>query len=105
MIPENNRLQRIFFIFIGLILTCRTFGMDICDKVDEDKNYIDLVNPLLTVIVPGGFSLVQRVVRLVWSVSVLIRIPSTLGDRDIYMAQNKYVVSAMFIIGRCPEWQ
>ena len=35
------------------------------------------------------FLLVQRVVRLVWSVSVLIRIPSTLGDRDIYMAQNK----------------
>lgn len=47
MIPENNRLQRIFFIFIGLILTCRTFGMDICDKVDEDKNYIDLVNPFV----------------------------------------------------------
>ena len=40
MIPENNRLQRIFFIFIGLILTCRTFGMDICDKVDEDKNIL-----------------------------------------------------------------
>ena len=93
MIPENNRLQRIFFIFIGLILTCRTFGMDICDKVDEDKNYIDLVNPFVDSH------------RLVWSVSVLIRIPSTLGDRDIYMAQNKYVVSAMFIIGRCPEWQ
>ena len=103
MIPENNRLQRIFFIFIGLILTCRTFGMDICDKVDEDKNYIDLVNPFVDS--HRSRWLVQRVVRLVWSVSVLIRIPSTLGDRDIYMAQNKYVVSAMFIIGRCPEWQ
>ena len=105
MIPENNRLQRIFFIFIGLILTCRTFGMDICDKVDEDKNYIDLVNPFVDSHRSRWFSLVQRVVRLVWSVSVLIRIPSTLGDRDIYMAQNKYVVSAMFIIGRRPEWQ
>ena len=105
MIPENNRLQRIFFIFIGLILTCRTFGMDICDKVDEDKNYIDLVNPFVDSHRSRWFFF-SSACRPFGMVSISPdRIPSTLGDRDIYMAQNKYVVSAMFIIGRCPEWQ
>lgn len=80
--------------------------MDICDKVDEDKNYIDLVNPFVDSHRSRWFFFSSACRPFeIWSVSVLIRIPSTLGDRDIYMAQNKYVVSAMFIIGRCPEWQ
>ena len=60
---------------------------------------------LLTVTVPDGFFSVRHVVRLVWSALALIRIPSTLGDQDICMTQNKYAVLVMFIIGRCPVWR
>lgn len=81
------------------------FGSLLFNEAGTKKNYVDLVNPFVDSHRSRWFFSVRHVVRLVWSALALIRIPSTLGDQDICMTQNKYAVLVMFIIGRCPVWR
>ena len=81
------------------------FGSLLFNEAGTKKNYVDLVNPFVDSHRSRWFFF-SSACRPFGMVSLsLIRIPSTLGDQDICMTQNKYAVLVMFIIGRCPVWR